>query len=217
MGLSLAGLDMTTMYRWRNFDFQRHWKAIAFLPHLLKWEVDFYSQISCASTHQFVQGLVHFKAALSISWLKKFHWTLKFKIMFFNISKNSLKFKDPQITADSMHKTNSTAPWQIMQSMERREIPGQSELWMKLLISWENSLWGSSLKDDLCLLKITGTQCSQLSPLYLTGSSQPIISTSPPSPSSPPIVMPRPCHKDCTFMWRKLRKMQRLKKAIDFL
>lgn len=71
MGLSLAGLDMTTMYRWRNFDFQRHWKAIAFLPHLLKWEVDFYSQISCASTHQFVQGLVHFKAALSISWLKK--------------------------------------------------------------------------------------------------------------------------------------------------
>lgn len=76
---------------------------------------------------------------------------------------------------------------------------------------------GSSLKDDLCLLKITGTQCFQLSPLYLTGSSQPIISTSPPSPSSPPIVMPRPCHKDCTFMWRKLRKMQRLKKAIDFL
>lgn len=28
MCLSLAGLDMTTMYRWRNFDFQRHWKAI---------------------------------------------------------------------------------------------------------------------------------------------------------------------------------------------
>lgn len=143
------------------------------------------------------------------------HWSLKLCSSTFQKTHWNSKTHRSQQTVCT--KLNSTAPWQIMQSMERREIPGQSELWMKLLISWENSLWGSSLKDDLCLLKITGTQCSQLSPLYLTGSSQPIISTSPPSPSSPPIVMPRPCHKDCTFMWRKLRKMQRLKKAIDFL
>ena len=41
-------------------------------------------------------------------------------------------------------------------------------------------------------------------------------SNSPPSPSADlGLVMPRPCHKDCTFRWEKLRKcIEKLKKAM---
>lgn len=91
-------------------------KATAFPPQLVNWEVDF-PQISCASTHQFVQGSVRFKAALSISKVEKNSETTVV-CNYSSTFQHSLKSKDSRTTANSYaHKLSSSAPRQSWKSM----------------------------------------------------------------------------------------------------
>lgn len=95
--------------------------------------------------------LVPFKAALSISNLNKN--VIEVWKYFFDISANSLKLKDSQITVNSLKQCSTMA---VMQSMGEKKYHGSDcEDNFHFFSPRENSLCGRG--GMFCLLKITGT------------------------------------------------------------